>query len=107
MHSHHATSAAQEALDALMIKYPPHQLAIASTSMKPPPSPTGPETQVTPLPDASMTAPMEMDGWKTVQGKATQRKKKNKEVDKKWTKETSDKPPTMKNGGWGKNSHQL
>jgi hypothetical protein len=35
MHSRHATSTAQEALDALMIKYPPCQLAIASTSAKP------------------------------------------------------------------------
>jgi hypothetical protein len=35
-----------------------------------------------------------------------QRKKKNAEADKKWAKEISDKPPTTKNGGRGKNSHQ-
>jgi hypothetical protein len=33
-----------------------------------------------------------MEGWKTVEGKATQRKKKNEEVDRKWAKEMSDKP---------------
>jgi hypothetical protein len=42
-----------------------------------------------------------------VEGKATQRQKKNMEADKKWAKETSDRTPTTKNGGWGKNSHQL
>jgi hypothetical protein len=46
------------------------------------------------------------DGWKTVEGKATQRKKKNENTDKKWMTETSDKPPTLKNGGRGKNAHQ-
>jgi hypothetical protein len=106
MHSRHATSAAQEALDALMIKYPPRQLANASTSAKPTPSPAGPETQDTPLPDAPATAPVETDGWKTVEGKATQRQKKNEEADKKRAKETNNKPPTTKNGGRGKNSHQ-
>jgi hypothetical protein len=75
MHSRHATSTAQEALDALMIKYPPRQLAIAPISMEPTPSPAGPETQDTPLPDAPTTAPEKADGWKTVEGKATQRRK--------------------------------
>jgi hypothetical protein len=49
---------------------------------------------------------VETDGWKTVEGKATQRNKKNDDADKKWMKETSNKPPTTKNGGRGKNSHQ-
>jgi hypothetical protein len=106
MHSCHATSAAQEALDALIIKYPPRQLAIASTSAKPMPPPDGPATQDIPLPDAATTAPVEMEGWKTVEGKATQRKKKNEEAGKKWVKEMGDKPPKTKNGGRGKNSHQ-
>jgi hypothetical protein len=106
MHSCHATSAAQEALDALMIKYPPRQLAITSTSAKPIPPPGGLATQDIPLPNAPATAPMETKGWKTVEGKATQRKKKNEEVGKKWANEMSDKPLTTKNGGWGKNSHQ-
>jgi hypothetical protein len=49
---------------------------------------------------------MQTDGWKTVEGKAIQRKKRNEEVDKKWVKEISNKPLTIKNGGWGKNPHQ-
>jgi hypothetical protein len=106
IHSRHATSAAQEALDALMIKYPPRQLAIASTSANSTPSPASPETQDTPLPDAPATAPVETEGWKTVEGKAIQRKKKNEEADKKRAKEMNNKPPMTKNGGRGKNSHQ-
>jgi hypothetical protein len=106
MHSRHATSAAQEALDALMIKFPPRQLATASTSAKPTPSPAGPETQDTPLPDAPAAAPVETEGWKTVEGKATQRKKKTEEADKRRTGTAREKTPTMKNGGRGKNSHQ-
>jgi hypothetical protein len=41
-----------------------------------------------------------------VQGKATQRKKKNAEADKKRATETSNKTPMTKNGRQGKNSHQ-
>jgi hypothetical protein len=53
------------------------------------------------------TAPEETEGWKTVEGKATQRKKKNELADQKSTMETNCKPPTKQNGGWGKKSHQL
>jgi hypothetical protein len=49
---------------------------------------------------------VETDGWKTVEGKARQRKKKNKEAGKKWVTETSNKPPMTKTGACGKNSHQ-
>jgi hypothetical protein len=89
-----------------MIKYPPCQLEIASTSAKPTPPPGGPATQGTPLPDAPTTAPAEMEGWKSVEGKARQQKKRNEEADKKRAEEISDKPATMKNGGRGKNSYQ-
>jgi regulator of replication initiation timing len=106
MHSRHATTAAQEALDSLMIKYPPRQLATATTSTTPTPPPDGSTTQDTPLPDAPATAPAEKDGWKTVEGKATQRKKKNEEAGKKQAEEMSDKPRATKNGGRGKNSYQ-
>jgi hypothetical protein len=71
MHSCHATSAAQEPLDALMIKYPPYPLAITSTSTEPIPPPDGRATQDTPLPNAPVTALVETEGWKTVEGKAT------------------------------------
>jgi hypothetical protein len=106
MHSCHATSATQEALDALMIKYPLCQLETTSTSAKPPPPPDSLATQDTPLPDTPTTAPLVTEGWKTVEGKSTQRKKKNAEAEKKWVKETHDKTPITKNGGQGKNSHQ-
>jgi hypothetical protein len=49
---------------------------------------------------------VETEGWKTVEGKATQRKRQNEEAGKIWVKETSDKPPITKNGGRGKNLHQ-
>jgi hypothetical protein len=47
-----------------------------------------------------------MEGWKTVEGKATQRKKKNADTDKKKAKDMCDKTPMTKNGARGKNSHQ-
>jgi hypothetical protein len=106
MHSHDATSTTQEALDALMIKYPPRQLTITSTPAKTTPPPGGPATQDTPLPDAAATAPVETEGWKTLEGKAAQRKKQNEEAGKKRATEMHNKPPMMKNGGRGKNTHQ-
>jgi hypothetical protein len=92
MHSHHATSAAQEALEALRIKFPPCQLTIASTSAKPTPPPGSPATQDTPLPNAPTTAPVETDGLMTVEGKATQRKKRIEAAGKQQAIELSDKP---------------
>jgi hypothetical protein len=106
MHSRHATSAAQEALDALRIKFPPCQLTIASTSAKPTPPPGSPATQDTPLPDAPTTAPVETEGWMTVEGKATQRRKRIEAAGKQRAIETSNKPPTTKNCGRCKTSHQ-
>jgi hypothetical protein len=50
--------------------------------MKPTASPASPETQDTPLPDAPTTALVDTEGWKTVEGKAIQRKKKTAEADK-------------------------
>jgi hypothetical protein len=83
MHSYYATSATQEVLDTLMIKYPPYQLAITSTPVKPTPLPTSPATQDIPLSDTPTTALVEIERWKTMEGKAIQRKKKNMEVEKK------------------------
>jgi hypothetical protein len=54
-----------------------------------------------------MTALVEMEGWKTAEGKATQKKKKSAAADKKRVKEMHDNTPMMKNSGWGKNSYQL
>jgi outer membrane murein-binding lipoprotein Lpp len=70
MHSKHATSAAQDTLDALMIKYPPRPLTITSTEATTDALPDSPTAQDTTLPDApTTTAPAENDGWKTVEGK--------------------------------------
>jgi hypothetical protein len=49
---------------------------------------------------------MGMEGWKTVEGPAILRKKKNMETDKNWAKEMHDKLPMTRNAGWGKNSQQ-
>jgi hypothetical protein len=107
MHSKHATSAAQDSLDALMIKYPLRPLAITSTEVTTDPLPDSPAAQDTTVPDApTTTAPAENDGWKTVEGKATQKKRRNDKADNKWGATTANNTPTMKNGGRGKNTHQ-
>jgi hypothetical protein len=107
MHSQHATSTAQDALDALMHKYPPCPLAITSTEAPTDPLPDSNAVQDTTLPDApTTTAPAEKDGWKTVEGKAMQKKRRNEKADKKWAVTTANNTPTMKNGGRGKNTHQ-
>jgi hypothetical protein len=63
MHSQHVTSAAQDALDALMRKYPRCPLAITSTEATTDPLPDGNAVQDTTLPDApTTTAPAEKDG---------------------------------------------
>jgi hypothetical protein len=107
IHSCHATTATQEVLDALMIKYPPRQIATATTSVTPTPPPDGPTTQDTPLPDAPTAALVEKAASKTVERKATQRKKKTEEAGKNQAEEMSNKPRVTKNGGRGKNPFQL
>jgi hypothetical protein len=107
MHSQHATSATQDALDALMRKYPPRPLAITSTEATTEPLPNGTAVQDTTLPDApTTTAPVERNGWKTVEGKATQKKRRNEKADNKRTATAANNTPTTKNGGRGKNTHQ-
>jgi hypothetical protein len=107
MHSKHGTCAAQDALDALTIKYPPRPLAITSTEVTTDPLPDSPAVQDTPLPDApTTTAVAENDGWKTVEGKATQKKRRNDKADNKWDATTANTTLTTKNGGRGKNAHQ-
>jgi hypothetical protein len=107
MHSKHTTSAAQDALDALMIKYPPHPLAITSTEVTTNPLPDSRAAQDTTLPDVpTTTAQVEKDGWKTVEGKATQKKRRNEKANNKWAATTMTNTPTTKNGRRGKNTHQ-
>jgi hypothetical protein len=49
---------------------------------------------------------VEKDGWKTVDGKAMQKKRRNDKADNKWAATTANNTPTTKNGGRGKNTHQ-
>jgi hypothetical protein len=68
MHSQYVTSTTQDALDALMHKYPPCPLVITSTEATTNPLPDGNAVHDTTLPNApTTTAPAEKDGWKTVE----------------------------------------
>jgi hypothetical protein len=107
MHLQHVTSAAQDALDTLMCKYPPRPLAITSTEATTDPLPNSTTVQDTTLPGApTTTAPVENDGWKTVEGKATLKKRRNNKADNKRAVTTANNTLTTKNGGRGKNTHQ-
>jgi hypothetical protein len=55
MHSQHVTSTAQDALDALLTKYPLRPLTITSTKVTTDPLPDSPAVQDTTLPDAPAT----------------------------------------------------
>jgi hypothetical protein len=107
MHSQHATSATQDALDALMCKYPPCPVAITLPEATTIPPPDSPAIQDTTLPNApTTTAPVEKDGWKTMEGKAAQRKRRNDKADNKRDATTTNNTLRMKNGGRGKTTHQ-
>jgi hypothetical protein len=107
MHSQHATSAAQDALDALLTKYPLRPLTITSTEATTDPLPDSPDVQDTTPPDGpTTTAPAENHGWKTVKGKASQKKRRNDTADNKRAATTASNAPTTKNGGRGKPTHQ-
>jgi hypothetical protein len=106
MHSKHATYTAQDALDALMIKYPPCPLTITSTEVTTNPLPDSRAAQDTTLPNApTTTAQVEKDGWKTVEGKATQKKRRNEKADNTRAATTVTNTLTTKNGGREKNAH--
>jgi hypothetical protein len=105
MHSQHATSAAQDALDALMCKYPPCPLTITSTEATTDPLPDSPAVQDTTLPDAPTTAPVENERWRTVEGKAAQKKRRNEKADNNRAATTANNTLRMKTGGKGKNTH--
>jgi hypothetical protein len=107
MHSQHATSAAQDALDALMCKYPPCPLAITSTEAMTDPLPNSSAVQDTTIPNAPTTTALEEnDGWKTVKGKAAQKKRRNEKADNTRAATTASNTPRTTNGGRGKNTHQ-
>jgi hypothetical protein len=106
MHSKHSTSAAQDAPDALKLKYPLRPLTTTSTEVTTDPLPDSPAVQDTTLPDAPRTAPAENEGWRTVEGKAMQKKRRNDKADNKWAVTTANNTPTAKNSGRGKKTHQ-
>jgi hypothetical protein len=84
MHSQHVTSAAQDALDTLQCKYPPQPLMMTLTEVTTDPLPNSDAVQDTTLPDApTTTAPVEKDRWKTVEGKAAQKKRRTDKADNK------------------------
>jgi hypothetical protein len=101
------TSATQDALDAVICKYPACPLALTSTEAKTDPLPDSTTIQDTTLPDTpTTTALVESGRWKTVEGKAMQKKRRNDKADNKWAAMTVNNTPTMKTGGRGKNTHQ-
>jgi hypothetical protein len=107
MHSQHATCAAQDALDALMRKYPACPLLITSTEATTDPLPDSSAVQDITIADAATTtAQVENDGWKTVKGKAAQKKRRNDKADNKRAATTASNTPRTTNGGRGKNTHQ-
>jgi hypothetical protein len=107
MYSQHATSAAPDALDALMRKYPPHPLAITSTEVTTDPLPDSSTTQNTTLPDTpTTTALVVKDRWKTMEGKEVWKKRRIKKADNRLAVTTASTTLKMKTGGRAKNTHQ-
>jgi hypothetical protein len=90
-----------------MCKYPPCPLVITSTEAKTDPRPDSTTVQDMTLPNTpTTTAPVESGRWKTVEGKAMQKKRRNNKADNKWAAMTANNTLTMKTGGRGKNTHQ-
>jgi hypothetical protein len=98
MHSQHATTAAQDALDALICKYPPRPLAITLTEAMTDPLPDSNAAQDTTLPDApTTTALAAKDRWKTMEGKEVWKKRRNEKADNELAVTTMSNTPKTKN----------
>jgi hypothetical protein len=69
MHSRHATTAAQEELDALANKSSPRSLTTVPTAAVQPTPKTSAEPDA-PLPDAPAAAPVATEEWRIATGKA-------------------------------------
>jgi hypothetical protein len=113
MHSRHATTAAQEELDALANKSSPSSLTTMPTAAAQPtpttaaePTPKTSAEPDVPLPDAPAAAPVATEEWRIARGKAARRKAKAAEAKKKWTATLRDETPNKTNGGRGKKAHQ-
>jgi hypothetical protein len=108
MQSQYTTSAAQDALNTLMCKYPPCPLTITLTEVITDPLPDSNTIQDTTLPNApTTTAPVEKDGWKTMMGKAVQKKRRNNKADNERVATTTSNTPKTKNSRRGKDTYQL
>jgi hypothetical protein len=71
------------------------------------PLPNSHTVQDTTLPDAPTTTTLaENDRWKTVEGKAVQKKRRNNKADNRWAMTTTNYTLKMTNSGRGKNTHQ-
>jgi hypothetical protein len=107
MHSQHVTTTAQDALDALMHKYPPCPLTITSTEVMTNPLPDSKAAQDTTLPNTpTTTTPAAKDGWKTMEAKEAWKKRRNERADNEPAVTTMSNTPKTKTGGRGKNTHQ-
>jgi hypothetical protein len=105
MHSQYVTSTAQDDLDALIYKYPPCLLAITLTKAITNPLPDSTTVQDMTLPNTpTTTALAESGGWKTVEGKTKQKKRRNYKAHNKWAVTTVNNTLTMKTGRRGKNT---
>jgi hypothetical protein len=108
MHSQHVTTATQDALDTLMCKYPPYPLEIPPTEAMTNPPPNSNAAQDTTLPDTpTTTAPVAKDGWKTMEGKEVQKKRRNEKANNEPAVKTVSNILKMKTSGRGKNTYQL
>jgi hypothetical protein len=80
---------------------------LISTKATTEPLPDRPTVQDTTLPDApTTTALAEKDGWKTVEGKAAQKKRRNDKADNRWAVTAANNSMTTKTGRMGKTTHQ-
>jgi hypothetical protein len=114
MHSRHAKTATQEALDALANKSCLGSLTTVLTAAAQPTPKTssGQPTLKTsaepdaPLPNAPATAPVATEEWRITMGKAARRKAKAAEAKRKRMARPRDETPNETNGGRGKKAHQ-
>jgi hypothetical protein len=107
MHLQHATSTTQDALDALICKYPPRPLVITATEVMTDPLPNSSAAQAITLPHTpTTTAPAVKDRWKTMEGKEAQKKRRNEKADNRPAATTANSTPKMKTSRQGKNTHQ-
>jgi hypothetical protein len=78
--------------------------ALAICDLRRPGCPRGPHAQVSSTPSRD-NLDRSKDGWKTVEGKAAQKKRRNDKANKRATTTANHTPKTM-NGRRGKNTHQ-